>query len=89
MVIDEGRRMTVFGRINDGVESYKVEEGLNKMNGEIAPGLDQCEVVFLKKGGRSAVEWLVRFFNCCFETRRVPRDSCSALQEEGRQMRVQ
>ena len=48
------RRMPVFGRLNDrGVESYEVEEGMNKMKGGKAPGLDQCAVEILRKGGRS------------------------------------
>ena len=31
-------------------------------------GLDQCEVEFLKKGGRRMVLWLVQLFNCWFKT---------------------
>ena len=73
------RRMPVFGRLNDGgVESYEVEEGMSKMKGGKAPGLDQCAVEFVRKGGRSMVAWLLRLFNCCFETGRVPGDWCRA-----------
>ena len=48
------RRMPLFGRLNDrGVESYEVEEGMSKIKCGKAPGLNQCEVGFLKKeGGR-------------------------------------
>ena len=73
------RRMPVFGWLNDrGVESYEVEERGNEMKGEKALGLDQCIVKFLRKGGRSMVAWLVRLFNCCFVTGRVPWDWCRA-----------
>ena len=40
------------------------------------PELDQCTVELLKKGGRSMVAWLVRFFNCCFKNGGFPRDCC-------------
>ena len=37
----------MFGVLNDrGVESYEMEEGMSKMEGEKAPGLDQCTVDF-------------------------------------------
>ena len=39
------RSLPVFGRLNDiGVESYEVEEGMSKMKGGKALGLDQCSV---------------------------------------------
>ena len=42
VVIGGDRRMPVFGRLNDrAVESYEVDEGMSKMKGEKAPGLDQ------------------------------------------------
>ena len=31
----------------------------------------------LKKKGRSMVSWLVRLFNCCFETGRLSKDWCT------------
>ena len=69
------RRMPVFGKLNDrGVESYEVEDGMSKIKGGKAPGLDQCAVEFLRKGDRSMVAWLVRLLNSCFESGRVPRD---------------
>ena len=41
------RRMPVFGRLNDrGVESYEVEEGMSKMRGGKASGLNQYTVDF-------------------------------------------
>ena len=69
----------MFGRLNNRrKESCEIEEGMNKMKGAKARGLDQCAVGFLKKGGRSMVAWLVRLFSCCFETGRVPRYWCRA-----------
>ena len=39
-----------FCRLNiRGVESYEVEEGLSKLKGEKAPGLEQCAVAFIKE----------------------------------------
>ena len=53
--------MPLFGRLNDiEVESCEVEEGMSKMKGGKAPGLDRCTGEFLRKGGRSLVGWLVR-----------------------------
>ena len=79
VAVDGDKRMPVFGRLNDrGVENYEVEEGISKMKGGKAPGLDQSVVEFLRKGGRSMVAWLVLLLNCCFETGRVPRDWCRA-----------
>ena len=47
MAVNDDRRMPVFGRLNyRGVESYEVEEGMSKMKGGKAPGLDQCAVEF-------------------------------------------
>ena len=70
--------MPVFGRLNytvEGyVESYEVEEGLNKIKVEKAPGLDQCALEYIMKGGRSIVACLVQSFKCYFETGRVPRN---------------
>ena len=69
----------MLSRLNDrGVESCEVEEVMSKMKGGKAPGLDQCEVEFLRKGGRSMVARLVRLFSCCFKTGRVPGDWCRA-----------
>ena len=48
--------MPGFGRLKDRVvESIEVEEGMSKMKGGEAPGLDQCAVEYLRKGGRSMV----------------------------------
>ena len=80
MAVGADRKMPVFGRLNDrGVESCEVEEGMNKMKGGKAPGLDQCAEKILKKGERSMVAWLVRLFSCCFESERVPGDWCTEL----------
>ena len=38
------------------------------MKGEEAPGLVQFVVEFVRKVGRSMVAWLMRLFNCCFDT---------------------
>ena len=51
---------------------------MNKVKGGKAPGLDQCAVDFLKEGRRNMVVLLLRLFNFCFETGRVPRDWCRA-----------
>ena len=73
------RRMPVVGRLNDRrVESYEVEEGMSKIKGGKAPGLDQCAAEFLRKGGKCLVALLVKLLNCCFETKRVPRDWCGS-----------
>ena len=58
------KRMHVFGMLND----RGVEEGISKIKGGKASGLDQCTVGCSRKGGRSMVAWLLRLFNWCFET---------------------
>ena len=40
------------------VESSEVEEGMSKMKGGEAPGLDLCTVEFSRKRYRSMVAWL-------------------------------
>ena len=56
VAVGDDRRMPVFGRLSDrGVESYEVGEGMSKMKGGKAPGLDQCAMDILRKGGGSMV----------------------------------
>ena len=75
VAVSGDRRMPVFNRLSDGwVEIYEMKEELSEMICGKAPGLDQYPVKFLKKGGRSMVDWLVPLFNYFFETGRVPRD---------------
>ena len=62
MVVGGDRSMPVFGMLNDrGVESYEVEEGMSKMKGGKAPGMDQCAVEFFRKGGRRMAHTIVQF----------------------------
>ena len=71
--------MPVFGRLNnEEIDKGEVRRELHKMKSGKTPGLDGCAVEFLKKGGDSVVEWLVRLFNVCFVAGMVPVDWCSA-----------
>ena len=58
---------------NNLVLSNEVEKGLSKMIGGKSPGLDQCEMKCLEKGGTSMIERNVRVINCCYETERVQK----------------
>ena len=56
----------------------EVLEAVNETKAGKAPGLDGCTAEFLKKGGESMLEWLVRLMNICFAKGMVPVDWCDA-----------
>ena len=74
-----GVRMPVLGRENEReITRKEVLDAVNETKAGKAPGMDECRAEYLKKGGVTMLDWLVRLFNVCFSTGRVPAEWCSA-----------
>ena len=74
-----GVMMPKMGEENEKeITREEVLEAVNGTKAGKAPGLDGCTAEFLKKGGESVLEWLVRLLNVCFTTGIVPEEWCIA-----------
>ena len=74
-----GVNVPVMGEENEReVTVEEVRKALNGTKAGKAPGVDGCRPEFLKKGGVSVIEWLVRLFNICMVAGVVPVEWCSA-----------
>ena len=60
------------------VSVEEVRKALSGTKAAKAPGVDGCRPEYLKKGGVSVMEWLVRLFNVCLVAGMVPVEWCSA-----------
>ena len=74
-----GGRMPLIGDRNDRlITRREVLEAVNETKAGKAPGMDGCRAEYLKKGGGSMLDWLVRLFNVCFVAGVVPVEWCRA-----------
>ena len=75
-----GVEVPVFDEENEReITKGEVERALKETKEGKAAGIDEVTAEMLKKGGVSAVEWLVRVFNICFYLSMVPVDWVCAI----------
>ena len=73
--VDGRRQMPVFGEENDRlISKEEVKVALQEMKEGKAAGLDGCVTEYMKRGGESVLDWLVRLLNACFVGGVVPED---------------
>ena len=75
-----GVEVPVFDEENEReISKEEVERALKETKEGKAAGIDEVTAEMLKKGGVSAVEWLVRLFNICFYLSMVPVEWVCAI----------
>ena len=76
--VGNGRGMPRCERCDQAIGRDEINANVRKLKGGKSPGVDEVMGEYLKSGGVSVIEWLVRLFNGCFRERGVPREWNSA-----------
>ena len=78
LAVGNGRGMPWCERCDEAICCDEINENVKKLKGGKSLGVDEVMGEYLKSGGVSVIEWLVRLFNGCFRERGVPREWNSA-----------
>ena len=69
-----GMNVRVFEKADMNVSINEVLEAVRRLKCGKASGVDEIKAEYLKSGGYVCAEWLVRLFNVCMSSGRVPKE---------------
>ena len=69
-----GMNVRVFEKADMNVSINEVLEAVRRLKCGKASGVDEIKAEYLKSGGYVCAEWMVRLFNVCMSSGRVPKE---------------